>query len=141
MTRHEPRVTLQIAGEDVDPAALTREFGIPPTHSGYTPAAPDDGSQVHAAHGFWVLDTRGVVPGQRLTDHLNWLADQLQGHEDVLRACGAKGCAQLYADGAPSRWELDISVEVARARLDVSLSFVKFVKGPTDIQVQSVRYE
>jgi len=91
--------------------------------------------------GSWALATRDQVRGNRLADHLRWLADRLGAGAEILHEDGVVGRARLLAQGVPDNWDRDVGVdEVQRARLGLPLSFVVFVKGETQIQVEHVEF-
>ena len=129
-------VTLEIAGPGVDPAAVTRQLGLEPTHTS-GPSSATNTLPTSPSWGVWVVDTRGRVMGRRLADHLRWLADRLSGGPAIsdLEA----GRARLFAQGDPATWERDTSAdEHERARLGLPLSFVVFVKGDSQVKVGHV---
>ena len=127
--------TLEISGPGVDPTAVTRELGVTPTATGASAARPPGG------WGYWTLASRGHVPGNRLADHLRWLADRLGVATPTLRDLAAAGRARLLAQGTPETWHLDAGAdETERARLGLPLSFLVFVKGDPEIQVGHVEF-
>ena len=132
-------VTLEIAGPDVDPATVTRRLGVEPTHTSNPPLRNTDGhAPASPPWGIWVLDTRGRVTGDRLADHLRWLADRVSGGPTIGELVPA-GSARLLAQGRPETWKLDVAIdEQERARLGLPLSFVVFVKGDPQVKVGHV---
>lgn len=133
-------VSVEIAGEGVDPLALTRDLGIAPTRSSDALAQPGTSGLGSPTLGFWILDTTGQVAGSRLADHLHWLADRLASKEDILRRLATAGHACLLVQGSPDAWERDATAEEQRARLALPLSFVVFVKGDPSIRVGRVEF-
>ena len=136
-----PFVTLEIAGPGVDPAGVTRRLRLEPTGSSDPPLAAAAARQASPSWGFWVLHTRGQVSGNRLADHLRWLADRIGGGAPALRQLAPGGQARVLALGAPERWERDATAdEYERERLGLPLSFVVFVKGDSQIKVGHVEF-
>ena len=129
-----PFVMLEVSGPGLSALDLARRLGIPPTAAN-APVGPAPG------WGFWTLDSRDQVPGNRLADHLRWLVDRLGGVEGAVRDFAATGRVRLLAYGRPETWALDAEGDEAeRVRLGVPLSFVVFVKGDQQIKVGHVAF-
>jgi hypothetical protein len=125
-------VQIQITGPRVDPAALTKEFGVEPSQ--HSPNGAGVGG------GAWILDTKDQVSGNRLVDHLNWLRSRLRGHRSRLSALGEAGLAHLYVRGAPEAWDFAGITQDLALELGLHFEFVVFRKGPIDIRVDETRY-
>lgn len=71
-----PFATLVISGDEVNPAAVTAMFGLPPTRSF---ARGDAYSRGHVRkHGMWALSSEGSVASEDLDDHVAWLLDRIE---------------------------------------------------------------
>lgn len=133
-------ITVEIGGPGVDVAMLTRELGVTPTWAHDPAARPDEDGGGAPGWGYWALNTRGHVTGNRLADHLRWLADRLAPAEGTLRRLASAGTARLLIQGAPETWVRDPATdEQERLRLGLSLAFVAFLKGSPQLNVGNVK--
>jgi hypothetical protein len=130
-------LTLEISSTTASPLAIKQRFGIDAAFTS-DDAAARLGRAASELALFWSLSTRGKVDGNRLVEHLRWIADELVEKEGALQWAREHESVHLYAWGPNREWQRDIAAdERERARLAIPLSFTVSVSTTRSVRVDN----
>ena len=135
----ETHASLRIIHDDLDPEEITQQIGIQPTWAWRQGQLRPKGNVISPI-GIWGLTTN-FMKSRDIRRHLDWLIEQMNGKEEILKELQAQGyrmdvfCYWLSnGQGGPT---ISLRNMIGLANLGIELGFDFWMNGDNDNDVQS----